>query len=405
MKTPVHNKMITAIGQGQDPVELGKRLAGQIKADLGNRKPGFAFMTVTVFQEGREKLLQTINRELGDVPLLGATSMGEFTEKETTKQAVALSVFPASENYHFHVAGAAGLQEDPDACVKNIMDSLPRLPKGFPHRSVFWIHDGVCGRSEELMLAATRAFGMDVIFAGGAAAMPIYLQPTDPGFKGYVFCNDRVFSNGVAVCIIDSKRPMAVGIKHGYMPISDEFTITKMHGNVVLEINGQPAWKAWEKALTEPARKAGLTVEQLATTPGGLTVFPIGLDTGKGYRLRIPLVRAEGGAVVFPTTLFEGAKIRFMAFTHESAIAAAGEATRLAKEQLGQAPVAGAFVFDCCVRANNLREHYPEGIDTIRKAIPGTPMIGFETCGETCRQQDQICSHHNATTVVMLLAE
>ena len=392
-------KMVTSIGKGEDAGELGKSLVCEVKEKLGGVDPGFAMLYASSRLD-LEKLLKAVRKELGGTPLIGCTTAGEFTETDVLKESVALSIVSASDDYQFHVAVATGLKENPEACVQKVVNAIPSPPEDYAHRSALLLHDGLAGKGEEAVLSAVSILGPKVNFAGGSAADDLAFKQT------YVFCNDEITTDSVALCVIDSKKPVAIGVKHGHLPVTGQLTVTKAVDNVLYEVNGQPAWEVWKREMAQEAKTIGIDVEKLSddSEVGQFLIrYELGLTTGSEYKVRVPLSKNEDGSLNFACTIPEGAGFCIMKSPEEAQIASAEQAAKYAQEQMGDNKTAGVFVFDCVCRGIILGDKFFRGVDAIKKVVGDVSLIGFETYGEICRRPGQMSGLHNTTTVVMLL--
>lgn len=391
-------KIATAIGKQDDAAVLGAQLVSEVKQALGDQGIGMAL----VFASSKydlKSLVQSLRKELGDVPLMGCTTAGEFTEKQVVKESVALAAFSADADFQFQVAMDTGLNQDAMGCVKKVVDALPAKPDDMPHRAAILLHDGLAGRGEEAVLSANTILGANVSFAGGSAGDDLAFKET------FVFCNDEIAKDSVAICVIDSKNPVGIGVKHGHSPVTDSLTVTKAKENVLYEVNGEPAWDVWKREMAQEAKNSGIDVETLkeASEIGQFLIrYEMGLATATEYKVRVPLSKNDDGSLNFACTIPEGAKFKIMKSPKEEQIASAEQAAKFALEQMkGKAP-AGAVVFDCVCRGIILGDEFEKGVQAISGIIGNIPLIGFETYGEICRRSGQFSGFHNTTTVVML---
>jgi len=391
--------MITALGKGKNSKDVGAMLAQDIKHRLGGKKPGLAYLLVSSKYE-LEPLLKAVREELGAVPLIGSTTAGEFTDQGVQKDSVALAVLTASDDYRFFTASATGLHDDPMGCVQQAVAAIPPQTPGYAYRSAILLHDGLAGRGEEAVLSAATILGPKVSFAGGSAGDDLAFKQT------FVFCNDQITTDSVVLCVIDSKLPIGLGVKHGHKPVTEQLTVTRAKDNVLYEVNGEPAWNVWKRLLKDTAKNIGIDVDQLndASSVGIFLIrYELGLTTGKDFKVRVPLSKNDDGSLNFACTIPEGAKFQIMESPKPEQIASAETAARNALEQVQGRKLAAALVFDCVCRGIILGDEFAKGVQAIQKVVGDIPLIGFETYGEICRRMGEASGYHNTTTVVMLL--
>jgi hypothetical protein len=391
--------MATALKKGMPVAALGGQLVKEAMGKLGGRKPGVGLLFVTTKLDF-EGLVKAVRKELGNVPLIGCTTAGEFTENAVEKGSAALTLLAATDDAVFSVSMAAGLHADPARCVQNAVNAIPAPAAGYSYRSAIFLHDGLAGRGEEAVMSATAILGPSVYFAGGAAADDLAFKKTS------VFFNDQITGDSVALCVIDSKQPVAIGVKHGHSPVTSSLTVTRAKDNVLYEVDGRPAWEVWKALLAKEAKKIGIDVNAL-NTPSEVGQFllryELGLSTGKDYKVRIPLSKNDDGSLNFACTIPEGAKFKIMKSPKKEQIVSAERSAKNAKKQMGRNRIAGALVFDCACRGLILGDEFYKGVNAVKKVLGKVPLIGFETYGEVCRHPGQLSGLHNTTTVVMLL--
>ncbi|MCD4814466.1 FIST C-terminal domain-containing protein [bacterium] len=394
-------KMATAIGSETDAGILGSKLAKEAKAGLEGQDAGFV-MVLSSIKYDYKTLVQAIRAELKDVPLIGCTTAGEFTEKAVVKESVTLVLFSKCEEYAYHVGMATGLHDDTESCVKKVIDAVPGKNSDLPNRSAIMLIDGLAGRGEEAVMAAMSILGSNVSLAGGAAG-------DDLGFKQtFVFCNDDITSDSVVMCVIDSKSPAGIGSKHGHSPVTDQLTVTKATENVLFEVDGKPAWDVWKDRIREEAKIEGIDVDNLekASEIGSVLIrYEMGLATAAEYKVRVPLSKNDDGSLNFACTIPEGAKFKIMKSPKQDQIDSAKQAAKNAFEQMQGKKLAGALIFDCVCRGIILGDDFEKGIKEMVGILGDIPLIGFETYGEICRRSGQFSGFHNTTSVVMLLPE
>ena len=393
-------RMTTALAKGPSGKTLGRNVAEEARKKMADAEPGLALLYLSS-RLALQETLAGVRETLGDVPLIGCTTAGEFTESAVDKESAALALFSRTPDYRFHVTLAEGLKDDPTGCVQKAVDAVPARDAVFPHRGAVLLHDGLAGRGEEAVMSATAILGPDVHFSGGAAADDLAFEKT------HILFNDRVVTDAVALAVIDSKKPLAYGVKHGHSPVTEELTVTKAKDTVLYEVNGEPAWDVWIRLLADEAKSVGIDVTQLkdASSVGQFLLrYELGLATDQGeYKVRIPLSKNEDGSLNFACTIFEGAKFRIMKSPKEDQIRSAETSAKLAKEKMGGHAIAGALVFDCVCRGLILGDDFYKGVDAVKRIIGDVPLIGFETYGEICRRTGQLSGLHNTTTVVVLL--
>ena len=225
-----------------------------------------------------------------------------------------------------------------------------------------------------------------------------------------VVCGDEIVEDGVALALIASKERIAIAVDHGHEPISEPIEVTAAEGNVVIELDGKPAFERWKEVVREPVlEEHGIDVERLSDDSDDLerlmTNYEFGIDQGQSFKMRWPgHTSTTDGPLRFAVRVHEGTVFRVMYGPPERQIESAVDAVKAAKSRLGETEIAGAFVYDCACRSAILGDEFSTSVDAMSTEL-GTPMAGIETYGEMCMERGQLGGYHNTTTVVMLLPD
>jgi len=386
-------KIATALARG-NPLEVAEVLAKTLRERLAGAKPAFVMAFASTSQP-LDELLPALHRQLGDVPLLASSTAGEFTEEGDAKGSTV--VIGVAGDFQVFAGMSTGLKEDVDGAVARAVEPLPKSVEGMPHRTAVLLLDPLAGKGEEATLLAASMLGHGVRLAGGAAGDDLQMKATHVGLGA------RAASDAIVLGVIHSKQPLGVGVCHGHVPISPPLRVTKAQGNVVSEIEGRPAWDVWAEHTRESSRRRGIDPSEVKPEEIGafLLRYEAGLASGKNFRIRAPLSRAEDGSLGFACGIPEGSVIRITESEPVQQISSAREAARRARAQVGGAASAGAIVFDCICRNLILGPRFASAVRAIAEELGDVPVAGFETYGEIALDAGDMSGFHNTTTVVL----
>lgn len=393
-------KFYTGLAKGEDSFKVGQEAAQKAMAKSGDKKVDLSVVFASSKYDYPE-VIKGIRKITRGAPLIGCSSAGEFTEERTEKESVACAVI-SSDAHKFFIGMGKGLKENQIEAVKQASRNFPQKVGGYPYLSAMMYIDGLSGKGEESVLSGLTVLGPTVKFSGGAAGDDLKFKETK------VFVNEQVSANALSLCLMASKIPVAIGVKHGHSPISPPLTITKAVNNVLYEVDGKPAFTVWKEYIREQAKKDGIDVDKLkdASEIGSFLLrYEAGLLTGEDYKVRVPLSVNPDGSLNFACTIVEGSVIRIMqSRTKEAQICSAKEAAEIVFKAAKGAKLAGAIVFDCVCRAIILGDEFYKGVQAIKNVIGGDiPLIGFETYGEIAMEMGQMSGFHNTTTVILLI--
>jgi methyl-accepting chemotaxis protein len=391
----------TSISREQDSRQAGVQAARNALEKLGNDRPSLAVLFISSHFE-LEKVLAGTREILGpDTEIIGCSSSGEFTEEGCMNNAVAVALIASSE-YSFRVRGRTGLKEDIRGVFNGFKEDFADFTVREGRTSALMMIDGLSGNGEECALSAIAAFETDMHISGGAAGDALAFEKT------FVIAGDRVLTDGVALCMVKGPERFFSGVEHGHSPLSETLTATETRGNVLLMIDGRPAWEVWKEITREDAKTGGVDVDALkdASEIGSfLLKYELGLEAERGYKIRVPLSVNDDGSINFACTIPPEVSFRIMKSTQDDQVRSARKAAKLAKNAIGDRAIAGALIFDCVCRGLILGENrFCEAVDAMKEEIgAGVPLTGFETYGEICMDTRQFSGFHNTTSVVTLI--
>ncbi len=386
-------KVVTALSRG-DVTHATDELCRSAKAALGDAAPELLVLFCSTAQP-LDEASRRVAEAFPNVPLIGASTAGEFTERGDAKSSAAL--FAVAGAFRAHAGIGTGLKASPERAIAQALEGLPRQVIGYPHRTAILLLDPLAGNGEEATLIASSLLGDDVRLAGGAAGDDLRMSQT------FVGAGTRVASDAAVVALIFSKSPLGVGVCHGHAPLSGPLRVTRAEGNVVHEIEGRPAWSVWADETRASAASRGVSVDGLAKEEEGgfLLRYEAGLAAGGNeYKIRAPLSRAGDGSISFACGIPEGSVIRITESVPERQAESAKVAALRAREQLGR-EAAGALVFDCICRNLILDEDFSRAVRGMSEALGSVPLAGFETYGEIALDAGDMSGFHNTTSVVL----
>jgi hypothetical protein len=344
-------------------------------------------------------LLASLQRHFPEACVVGSSTAGEFTGAgDTNGQAVACAI---GGDFVVEAGIGTGLRENSEKAVADALRPLRQQVPGYKHRAALLLFDGLAGVGEEATLQAAMLLGEDIKVAGAAAGDDWAIRETLVG-TGTVAA-----ANAAVLCLIHSKKPLGLGVRHGHEPFTETFTVTKSAGSVVFELDGQPAWDRYIELTRDEAMSSGHDDPAMLTTAQGqlehFSRYSAAVRTGTEWRNRTPLMKNDDGSLSFTCGIAEGTVLRVLRSDAEHQIASARRAAKDALAAL-DGPAAGALVFDCVCRKVLLGERFRETAQAIAEEL-AAPLAGFKSYGEVALQVGDFSGFHNATTVVLAFPE
>lgn len=395
-------QFVTSIKKGQNSYELGKSCASDAFSKLKEKNVSLCTIFASIDYDLKE-VVKGIRSVIGqDAQIIGASSCGEFTEKEFLKNSISVGLINSTD-YKFLVKSEIGLKENVDEVFERLKKKFNNMLNEPGKTSAIMLIDGLCGIGEEATLSAIAAFETEMKIVGGAAGDNLAFKETK------VIANDEVLSNAVAFCLVKGPEYFFSGVDHGHKPLSETLEATKAKANVLYTINNRPAFEVWKEKTKNAAKEIGIDVDLLkdASSIGSfLLQFELGFETENGYKIRVPLSVGQDDSINFACTIPGGVKFKIMKSDKKGQINSANSAAKMARKSIGKKKISGALVFDCVCRALYLGDKdFWEAIKTIKSEIgDDVPLQGYETYGEICMDPNQFSGFHNTTSVITLIA-
>ena len=372
--------------------EAGAALAEQIKAAFP--LPPHVIIVFAAPTYDHPLLLQTLQQAAPSAIVVGASSAGEFT-KDMAGVGLATALAIRDEQSKFTARVGRNLKADPAAAAKEIVDGFAgRSDHSLPHRSSLVLTDALAGYADALVDALTLETAGEYQFFGGGAGDNASFERTS------VFYGSQVLTDAAVALEILSHKPLGIGVSHGWEPASDPFRVTEATGLKLVSLNGLPAVEAFE----EHAGARGEHFDRSAPIPYFLQNI-IGIDTGNGHRLRVPLAVNEDGSIHCAAEIPAGSIVRIMKSSHASAAEAAARATDAAIAAIGDARPKAALFFDCVATRLRCGEHFQTEVDAVTRRIGDAALVGCNTHGQIARADGQFEGFHNCTAVVCVFPD
>lgn len=367
---------------------------------------------ILVFASSRfelDKLAKGIKEVVDDVEVIGTTTAGEIGDTRIEDSVVVLAL--ASPFLEVKVGIGTKVADGWEKSVEEATTS-PAVSKYFQEdysiygnlirsgKSVFGFlfNPGVTIRAESqshlILQELIQRSQSRIPFFGGASADDWKLQ------ENYVIHNEQVYPNSILVAIIETNLSFGVGMAHGYSPSEKRFTVTKVEGHEILEIEEKPA-------AEELSRILDFSIEDSKGKHLGLiTNGTIGYRREKGdYVLNIPAMITKRGGVILSHPVPQGAQLTVMETTKDKLVEASRVAFRRANLRGQISKPAVCIIFSCALRAAILGEEANQEILTLKEANPDIPMAGFYSFGEQTISNEGINEHCYEVISVLSIAD
>jgi len=375
-----------------DSVSAGRALADQIESSLGRVPDAVIVFAAPDYDHG--ELLRSLDEGCSPKLIIGASSAGEFTN-ETLGVGLVSALAIRDPESRFTLAVGRNLQQDPALAARSIVDGFVGRSDGrFPYRSALVLTDALAGYADVLADELTVATAGEYQFFGGGAGDNASFKRTT------VFNGTEVLTDAAVALERLSHKQLGVGVSHGWEPASEPYRVTEADGLRLISLNGLPAAEAFEAH----AAAKGENLDRTSPIPFFLQNI-IGIDTGGGYRLRVPLAINDDGSVHCAAEVPPGSIVKIMKSSHRSAAEAAERATEAAVAAIGDRAANAALFFDCVATRLRCGDHFASEVAAVTDRIGDAPMVGCNTHGQIARAEGQFDGFHNCTAVVCVFPD
>jgi hypothetical protein len=371
----------------------GKELGTKLREGLSGQAPD-AVILFASSQHDYVPLLEAIHQTCRPGVLVGCSSAGEFASGDRGEGS-ASAVGIRSNGMLFTAGLGRNLRGDRNAAAAEIAGSFRGLASHeYPHRAALLLADALAGYTDDFIEELSIATLGNYRFFGGGAG-------DDARFtKTHVFCGTEAFTDAAVALEILSSKPIGVGVSHGWEPAGEALRVTEANGSTVISLNAAPAVEVFE----EHAERTGQRFDRNDPIPFFLHNV-LGIDTGSGYKLRVPLAVLEDGSIGCASDIPAGAMVHIMRTTAQSAADAAMRAVDSAMNEMHGAPPEVALFFDCVATRLRMGGEFGMEMDALQRALGKVPYVGCNTYGQIARSEGQFSGFHNCTATVALLPD
>ncbi len=322
---------------------------------------------------------------------LGCSTAGEIFGTQVIDDAL---VTTAVHFEHTQIRGHA-VHIDAGESDREIGERLGKLlnPQGLRH--VFILSDGLQVNGSEVVKGLLRHLPAGVSVTGGLSGDGDRFQET------FVIWNGPPQQGLVAALgLYGDRLRVGYGSQGGWSPFGPERMITKSRGNVLYELDGQPALSLYKIYLGNHA--AGLPATGL--------LFPLSLQTSTGDRRLVRTILSVDEAeqsLTFAGDLPEGMTAQLMHSSVDRLVDGAIDAAETSHSAMDSHSPELAILISCVGRKLLMRQRIEEEVEGVHDILgQNTVLTGFYSYGEIAPFATGIsCELHNQTMTITTFAE
>ena len=368
---------------------VGRRMGETVHRQL-NQVPKACWLFCAPL-DGLEDLLSGVCEGAGTELVIGCTTAGEISNDGLSINSAVLAGV-ACDCIDFEIAVVQDLGKDSASAGRKLAQSFSAPPK---YLQIF--SDGLTGNGCAILEGIGSVLGVHTPVCGGAAG--------DNGNfkKTLLFSHGRMYTDALCGIAFRGDFQFGTGVRSGWAPIGLAKQVTRARGNVVYELNGEPALSVFERFLGQHARKL----------PAIGVEYPLGFMMPSGrpgqedfFVLRASMsVDRKQRAIVFAGDIPEGVMVHMTCGDKASILHAAETAAKEARSAIGETTPEIVFCYSCMARKIVLGGRTEDGIKRVRAQIGSqVPIIGFYSYGEFCPVGPASPSYmHNETITLTVM--
>lgn len=323
--------------------------------------------------------------------VIGGSTGGEIFGADVLDDSVVVSAIKLDKTPIKSISVAATSPENSFESGRQLAQAL----QADDLRYVFVLSDGLNVNGADIVRGLYSVIDKDVIVTGGLAGDGAAFQSTCVGLNA-----EPTEKNVCAIGFYGDAIKIQFGSVGGWMNFGPERVVTKAEGNVLYEMDGEPALALYKKYLGEDAERL----------PASGLLFPLGIrenaDSEHTLVRTMVGINEEDQSVTFAGEIKVGAIARLMWANFDDLVDGAQEAAKQAHGS-GEHHNALALLVSCIGRKLLMGQSISDETETVAAALHyKVPTIGFYSYGEICHDQfTGKCNLHNQTMTVTVMYE
>lgn len=357
----------------KEPAQATHEALQQARINLRQEQVNLALVFSSI-EFASDVTLSAIENYLPDVPVLGASGAAVIFNQEILRHGLVIVLMSFSQDIYFNTACTKEIQAKGSLSAgQELGESLLYGFKGVRRDLSLIFSDGLIVNNQDLLNGLQERLGRSFPVVGASASDNKAFART------YVYFNQEALVDACCGILWGGKFNFGLGIKHGWKPLGKPRYVTRSSGNIVYEIDAQPAAKLYTDYLATDFPSLRKELNHIST------LYPLGvyLDAEQDYLLRNILNIEDDGSLTLQGDIIQGSQIRLMIGTKESCINATRQAFYDVKNGLSGRKMSIMLVFNSISRYLLLGRQANKELASIRELVTDNiPMAGLYTYGE-----------------------
>jgi hypothetical protein len=334
---------------------------------------------------------EDIRQLFPDGHIVFASSCAEISSNTVNQDSITITAVQF-EKSKFVIKTSNVLNADLDS-YKTGSDLIKQLPEeGLKY--VFVVSEGSFINGSQLTEGMSNATDDNLVITGGLCGDDARFEKT---FASY---NENPKEGElVAIGFYGDTLEISFSIHGGWTPFGPERIVTKSEGNILYELDDQPALDLYKKYLGDKAKDL----------PGAALLYPLNVtsvDETQSIVRTILNINEDDNAVILAGDIKENSKVQLMMTNVDNIANASERAARQALQYRKSKPEL-ALLVSCIGRKLVLDQRVEEEIEEVIEVIGNDTVIsGFYSYGEIAPFHGETsCQLHNQTMTITLISE
>ena len=351
-----------------------------------------------VFLFGNKELLQkqqhidSVREAYPSAQIVGCSTFGEICQDEVFNNAIVSTAIWFEKTVVEIATEHIGSMDDSFVIGERLAEKLNK--KGLIH--ILVLSEGLNINGSELTKGLNNRLNDKIPVTGGLAG-------DQASFTETVIVHNRAGETNLVLAVGFYGEHLQVG--YGSMGGWDSFgvdrEVTRSKGNILYELDGQPALELYKRYLGYYA----------ANLPASALLFPLSLrlkDSETALVRTVLSINEADGSMVFAGDLPQGEYVRLMKANFERLLDGATGAAEMTQTSLRNTNPDLVILISCVGRKLVLKQRVDEELERVREVMGNqTVMTGFYSFGEICPilPFETHCELHNQTMTITAFKE
>ncbi|NJL69944.1 MAG: hypothetical protein HC894_31595 [Microcoleus sp. SM1_3_4] len=376
------------VGHSNDPetdVAIAEVLE-QCLTELADIKPQ-AGILLAALDFDHAQMLRCIHQTFPGIQLIGGTTDGEISSVLEFQQDSLILILFCSDEIEFNAAVGRHVSSDPIEIAQKTVQTA-QAESHSPTTLCLTTPESLTTSGLSILQGLQQALGAEVPIVGGTTCDQWQFQQT------YQFFGQEVLSDALPILLLSGNVLWGHGVSSGWTAIGKKGMATKVQGNVLYEIDGQPALEFYRDYLGD-----------IRPSPAyRLAVFEANQDSWY-MRTSNGDYDAASGSITFFADIPLHSEVQVVRANRDEIVDSARLSIQQALEHYSGTQPTVALFFSCTGRMHVLGTRTKEEYQVLQSEIPaGVTCAGFYTYGEIAPLRPNCeARFHNETFVTLLL--